>query len=206
MAILKSIITEGAKGSMGNVTLRQVCGQTVASQKRIGRAYSKLSTQQKEQCSAFKWVVKCLQYAPLYPQIAYARLDNKSGYNRCVGQLVDAVKKLGIPGDVGFPNLVDIMADDECQVALGLPTRGNILFNQNTNNVEIEYSDFLGGDVCHLWYIIEDNAARATYTKITLSQSETEGYITLQGLKYAIAVVTHEGIPYTFGSSAIFYL
>ena len=205
MAILKSIITEGASGSMGNVTLRQVCGQTVASQKRIGRAYSKLSTQQKEQCSAFKWAVKCLQYAPLYPQIAFARLDNKSGYNRCLGQLVDAVKEIGMGADLNFVGLVNYLGSAHKQAAMGLPTRGNIVFNQHTNDVEVEYSDFLEGDVCHLWFINGDNTIRASYSNITLGQDETEGYITIQGLTYAIAVVTHEGIPYTFDSSAIFY-
>ena len=203
MAILKSIITEGAKGSMGNVTLRQVCGQTVASQKRIGRAYSKLSTQQKEQCSAFKWAVKCLQYAPLYPQIAFARLETKSGYNRCVGLIVDAVKKLGIPGEVGFPNLVDIMADDECQVALGLPTRGSIEWQAGAGSqLTAFFEGFQEDDVCHVWWC-KDDETRARYENTIVDDSE-EAVIHLSNPTKAIAVVTHEAIPYTFDSSAIF--
>lgn len=204
MAILKSIITEGAKGSMGNVTLRQVCGQTVASQKRIGRAYSKLSTQQKEQCSAFKWAVKCLQYAPLYPQIAFARLDNKSGYNRCLGQLVDAVNLQGLPQAIGFQQLVDLLDNQSCQVSLGLPTRGQVTFTEVTNGtIRVLYKGFQEGDICHLWWI-KPGDMRARYSKTNFNYDDDEGIIEEVRLTDAIAVVTHEGIPYTFDSSALY--
>ena len=204
MAILKSIITEGASGSMGNVTLRQVCGQTVASQKRIGRAYSKLSTQQKGQCSAFKWAVKCLQYAPLYPQIAFARLETKSGYNRCVGLIVDAVKEGEIPGDISFPMLVEKMDGNLSQVALGLPTRGRITFEEVSQGVlQANYEGFQEGDICHLWWC-KGGESRARYSTVNFSFADDEGFILAEGMSYGIAVVTHEGIPYTFDSSGLF--
>lgn len=202
MAILKSIITEGASGSMGNVTLRQVCGQTVASQKRIGRAYSKLSTQQKEQCSAFKWAVKSLQYAPLYPQIAFARLETKSGYNRCVGLLVDAVKENGMPGSANFLTLVDVLDGAHAQVSLGLPTRGYIGFEGDDTDLEIQYEGFVQGDRCHLWYVVGDET-RAQYMDQSIGASG-DCYINLTGVLKAIAVVTHDGVPYTFDSSALY--
>ena len=204
MAILQSIITEGAKGSMGNVTLRQVCGQTIASQKRIGRAYAKWSTQQKEQCSAFKWVVKCLQYAPLYPSIAFARLGNKSGYNRCVGQLVDAVNVDGLPQELGFGRLVDLMDAERCQVSLGLPTRGKITFGElGEGRLAAEFNGFQEGDICHLWWSDSDGQ-RARYEKTNFDYAIDEAIIEVHNMIHGIAVVTHEGLPYTFDTSALY--
>ena len=204
MAILKSIITEGASGSMGNVTLRQVCGQTVASQKRIGRAYSKLSTQQKGQCSAFKWAVKCLQYAPLYPQIAFARLGTKSGYNRCVGLIVDAVNEGGIPEEISFPRLVDRMDAASSQVALGLPTRGQVTWSEVAQGrMEAYFEGFQKGDVCHLWWS-KDGEDRARYSYANYNFEDDEGIIQVVGMTCGIAVVTHEGIPYTFDHSGLY--
>ena len=110
MAILRSAMMDGAQGSIGNLTLRQVNGQTVASNKRVGIPYNKLSPDQQKQCSTFGLAVELLQWAPFYAQKAFLPLGRKSSYNRAVGHIVDILNSgQNLNKPVTFQDLVELL-------------------------------------------------------------------------------------------------